>query len=73
MTIEKADSIRRPPHNPTLEKIPQARKAIFPLSGLRVSKFRIVNMDGDPWFIAKDVCEALEADHNHRIEAIRCR
>ncbi|MDM2739537.1 BRO family protein [Citrobacter sp. Cu096] len=27
-------------------------------------KVRIVNMDGDPWFIAKDVCEALEiADH----------
>lgn len=27
-------------------------------------KVRIVNMDGDPWFIAKDVCEALEiVDH----------
>ncbi|HHA3377947.1 TPA: Bro-N domain-containing protein [Salmonella enterica subsp. enterica serovar Freetown] len=27
-------------------------------------KVRIVNMDGDPWFIARDVCEALEiVDH----------
>lgn len=27
-------------------------------------KVRIVNCDGNPWFIAKDVCEALEiADH----------
>lgn len=27
-------------------------------------KVRIVNINGEPWFVAKDVCQALEiADH----------
>jgi hypothetical protein len=66
MTIEKADSIRRPPHNPALPRklFLKRSRAIFLLSGLSGIKVRIVNMGGDPWFIAKDVCAALEiVDH----------
>ncbi|MEN0630984.1 Bro-N domain-containing protein [Phytobacter ursingii] len=34
-------------------------------------KVRIVNCDGNPWFIAKDVCEALElSNHSMAIAAL---
>ncbi|WNI88714.1 BRO-N domain-containing protein [Citrobacter portucalensis] len=34
-------------------------------------KVRIVNCDGNPWFIAKDVCEALElSNHSMAITAL---
>jgi prophage antirepressor-like protein len=72
MTIEKADSIRRPPHNPTLaRKIPQAVEGDISVIRFEGKKVRIVNCDGNPWFIAKDVCEALElSNHSMAIAAL---
>lgn len=66
MTIEKSrfNSEAAPQSCVTQKIIPQAVEgdiSVIRFSGIKV---RIVNMGGDPWFIAKDVCAALEiVDH----------
>ena len=41
---------------------------IFNYEGKQV---RSVKIDGEPWFVAKDVCEALEiVDHRSAIQAL---
>ena len=73
MTIEKSrfNSEAAPQSN-------SCQKDIFavPESDISVIRFegktvRIVNSDGNPWFIAKDVCEALElSNHSMAIAAL---
>lgn len=55
-----------------------SQKVIYQVSESDISvirfegkKVRIVNCDGNPWFIAKDVCEALElSNHSMAIAAL---
>ncbi|VEA74345.1 BRO family, N-terminal domain [Salmonella enterica subsp. arizonae] len=66
MTIEKSrfNSETAPQSYVSQKKIPQAVEGDISVIRFEGIKVRIFNMDGDPWFIAKDVCEALEiADH----------
>ena len=66
MTIEKSrfNSEAAPQSCVTQKIIPHAVEGDISVIRFEGIKVRIVNMDGDPWFIAKDVCEALEiADH----------
>ena len=66
MTIEKSrfNSEAAPQSYVSQKKISQAVEGDISVIRFEGIKVRIVNMDGDPWFIAKDVCEALAiADH----------
>lgn len=66
MTIEKSrfNSEAAPQSCVSQKKIPQAVKGDISVIRFGGIKVRIVNMGGDPWFIAKDVCAALEiVDH----------
>ncbi|HCD4242968.1 putative antirepressor protein [Enterobacter hormaechei] len=66
MKIEKSrfNSEAAPQSYVSQKKIPQAVEGDISVIRFEGIKVRIVHMDGDPWFIAKDVCEALEiADH----------
>lgn len=66
MTIEKSrfNSEAIPQLGISQKGIPHTVEGDISVIRFEGLKVRIVNMDGDPWFIAKDVCEALEiADH----------
>ncbi len=66
MKIEKSrfNSEAAPQSYVSQKKIPQAVKGDISVIRFGGIKVRIVNMGGDPWFIAKDVCAALEiVDH----------
>lgn len=66
MTIEKSrfNSEAAPQSDVSQRIIPQAVEGDISVIRFEGIKVRIVNMDGDPWIIAKDLCEALEiADH----------
>ncbi|EHP8719108.1 antirepressor protein [Salmonella enterica subsp. enterica serovar Infantis] len=66
MTIEKSrfNSEAAPQSCVTQKIIPQAVEGDISVIRFGGIKVRIVNMGGDPWFIAKDVCAALEiVDH----------
>lgn len=50
-------------HNP--QALPQLNQQAISVIRFEGMKVRIVAVRGEPWFVAKDVCEALEiADHN---------
>ena len=73
MTIEKSrfNSEAAPQSYVSQKKIPQAVEGDISVIRFEGKKVRIVNCDGNPWFIAKDVCEALElSNHSMAIAAL---
>ena len=73
MTIEKSrfNSEAAPQSYVSQKKIPQAVEGDISVIRFEGIKVRIVNCDGNPWFIAKDVCEALElSNHSMAIAAL---
>lgn len=42
-----------------------ATAEILPFEHEDFGKLRVITQDGEPWFVAKDVCEALGADTSH--------
>ncbi|HHA1188274.1 TPA: Bro-N domain-containing protein [Enterobacter roggenkampii] len=73
MTIEKSrfSSEATPQSYVSQKKIPQAVEGDISVIRFEGKKVRIVNCDGNPWFIAKDVCEALElSNHSMAIAAL---
>ena len=73
MTIEKSrfSSEATPQSYVSQKKIPQAVEGDISVIRFAGKKVRIVNCDGNPWFIAKDVCEALElSNHSMAIAAL---
>ena len=73
MTIEKSrfNSEAAPQSCVTHKIIPHAVEGDISVIQFEGKKVRIVNCDGNPWFIAKDVCEALElSNHSMAIAAL---
>ncbi|BDS21969.1 hypothetical protein KAM546c_32300 [Enterobacter roggenkampii] len=73
MTIEKSrfSSEATPQSNACQKDILAVTESDISVIRFEGKKVRIVNCDGNPWFIAKDVCEALElSNHSMAIAAL---
>lgn len=73
MTIEKSrlNSEAAPQSNTCQKDINAVTESDISVIRFEGKKVRIVNCDGNPWFIAKDVCEALElTNHSMAIAAL---
>lgn len=73
MTIEKSrfNSEATPQSNARQKDIFTVTDSDISVIRFEGKKVRIVNSDGNPWFIAKDVCEALElSNHSMAIAAL---
>ncbi len=73
MTIEKSrfNSEAAPQSNVGQKDILAITESDISVIRFEGKKVRIVNCDGNPWFIAKDVCEALElSNHSMAIAAL---
>lgn len=73
MTIEKSrfSSGAAPQSNACQKDILAVTESDISVIRFEGKKVRIVNCDGNPWFIAKDVCEALElSNHSMAIAAL---
>ena len=73
MTIEKSrfNSEAAPHSNACQKDILAVTESDISVIRFEGKKVRIVNCDGNPWFIAKDVCEALElSNHSMAIAAL---
>ena len=73
MTIEKSrfNSEAAPQPLTSQKEIFKADESDISVIRFEGKKVRIVNSDGNPWFIAKDVCEALElSNHSMAIAAL---
>ncbi|MGR6820246.1 BRO-N domain-containing protein [Enterobacter sp. CCM 8630] len=73
MTIEKSrlNSEAAPQSNTCQKNILAVTESDISVIRFEGKKVRIVNCDGNPWFIAKDVCEALElSNHSMAIAAL---
>lgn len=73
MTIEKIrfNPEAAPQSNASQKDILAVTESDISVIRFEGKKVRIVNSDGNPWFIAKDVCEALElSNHSMSIAAL---